>query len=107
MIYLIKSYLPLGKYIYKVGFTDNMIRRYNHYFYANPGFEVVSTREGDEILQKLLHYYLYHKGFQYKRNGKLVSAIVFETRDIQYMFEPNHDFKGIWYKEKTQQYHIK
>jgi len=37
---------------------------------------------------------------QYKKNGKLVSAIVFETRDIQYMFEPNHDFKGIWYKEK-------
>ena len=71
MIYLIKSYLPLGKYIYKVGFTDNMIRRYNHYFYANPGFEIVSTREGDEILEKLLHYYLYYKGFQYKKNGKL------------------------------------
>ena len=71
MIYLIKSYLPLGKYIYKVGFTNNMIRRFNHYFYANPGFEIVSTREGDEILEKLLHYYLYHKGFQYKKNGKL------------------------------------
>ena len=71
MIYLIKSYLPLGKYIYKVGFTDNMIRRCNHYFYANPGFEIVSTREGDEILEKLLHYYLYYKGFQYKKNGKL------------------------------------
>ena len=71
MIYLIKSYLPLGKYIYKVGFTNNMVRRFNHYFYANPGFEIVSTREGDEILEKLLHYYLYHKGFQYKKNGKL------------------------------------
>ena len=71
MIYLIKSYLPLGKYIYKVGYTNNMIRRHYHYFYANPGFEIVSTREGDEILEKLLHYYLYHKGFQYKKNGKL------------------------------------
>lgn len=71
MIYLIKSYLPLGKYIYKVGFTDNIIRRCYHYFYSNPGFEIVSTREGDEILEKLLHYYLYHKGFQYKKNGKL------------------------------------
>ena len=71
MIYLIKSYLPLGKYIYKVGFTNNMVRRCYHYFYANPGFEIVSTREGDEILEKLLHYYLYHKGFQYKKNGKL------------------------------------
>ena len=71
MIYLIKSYLPLGKYIYKVGFTNNMVRRCYHYFYANPGFEIVSTREGDELLEKLLHYYLYHKGFQYKKNGKL------------------------------------
>ena len=71
MIYLIKSYLPLGKYIYKVGFTDNIIRRCYHYFYSNPGFEIVSTREGDEILEKLLHYYLYNKGFQYKKNGKL------------------------------------
>ena len=71
MIYLIKSYLPLGKYIYKVGFTNNMVRRCYHYFYANPGFEIVSTREGDEILEKLLHYYLYYKGFQYKKNGKL------------------------------------
>ena len=71
MIYLIKSYLPLGKYIYKVGYTNNMIRRHYHYFYANPGFEMVSTREGDELLEKLLHYYLYHKGFQYKKNGKL------------------------------------
>ena len=71
MIYLIKSYLPLGKYIYKVGYTNNMIRRHYHYFYANPGFEIVSTREGDELLEKLLHYYLYYRGFQYKKNGKL------------------------------------
>ena len=71
MIYLIKSYLPLGKYIYKVGYTNNMIRRCNHYFYTNPGFEIVSTREGDELLEKLLHYYLYYRGFQYKKNGKL------------------------------------
>lgn len=37
---------------------------------------------------------------QYKKNGKLVSAIAFETRDIQYMFDPDHKFKGVWYKEK-------
>lgn len=37
---------------------------------------------------------------QYKKNGKLVSAIVFETKDIQYMYEPNEKFKGLWYKEK-------
>lgn len=71
MIYLIKSYLPFGKYIYKVGFTNNILKRYYQYFYSNPGSEIVSTREGDEFLEKLLHYYLYYRGFKYMKNGKL------------------------------------
>ncbi len=37
---------------------------------------------------------------QYRKNGKLVSAIYFTSPDIQYMFEPDGDFIGIWYKEK-------
>ena len=43
----------------------------SQYFYANPLFEFVSSREGDELLEKLLHYYLYYKRFQYKVDGKL------------------------------------
>ena len=97
MIYLIKSYLPLGKYIYKVGFTNNIIRRCNHYFYANPGFEIVSTREGDEMLEKLLHYYLYYKGFQYKKNGKLDEWFLGNT-EVRNIFHYSREKieKGLW-----------
>ena len=84
MIYLIKSYLPLGKYLYKVGYTNNIVKRYYNYFYNNPGIEIISTREGDEFFEKLLHYYLYYKGFQYKRNGKLSEWFIgdIEVRNI-------------------------
>ncbi|MBQ8168939.1 hypothetical protein IJZ97_05950 [bacterium] len=37
---------------------------------------------------------------QYRRNGKLVSAIYFVSHDMQYMYEPDGEFKGLWYKEK-------
>lgn len=37
---------------------------------------------------------------QYRTNGKLVSAIYFISHDMQYMYEPDGTFKGLWYKEK-------
>lgn len=37
---------------------------------------------------------------QYRNTGKLVSAIVFENHDVQYMYNPNGTFRGLWYKEK-------
>lgn len=37
---------------------------------------------------------------QYRANGKLVSAIYFTSPDMQYMYEPDGKFKGLWYKEK-------
>ena len=37
---------------------------------------------------------------QYDRKGKLKSAIYFVSKDIQYMFEPNGEFQGVWYKDK-------
>lgn len=37
---------------------------------------------------------------QYRKNGKLVSAIYFVSSDMQYMYEPDGKFKGLWYKEK-------
>lgn len=55
MLYLVKSYLHLGKHIYKIGFTDNIERRRSHYFYSAPGNELITTREGDELLEKLIH----------------------------------------------------
>ena len=71
MIYLIRTYGDEGKSALKVGFASDLERRLSQYFYMNPLFEFVSSREGDEILEDLLHYYLYYKGFQYKIDGKL------------------------------------
>lgn len=71
MIYLIRTYGKNGESILKIGFASDLERRMSQYFYANPLFEFVSSREGDELLEKLLHYYLYYKRFQYKVDGKL------------------------------------
>ncbi len=35
---------------------------------------------------------------QYRISGKPVSAIYFVSRDCQYLFKPNGDFEGVWYK---------
>ena len=37
---------------------------------------------------------------QYRANGKLISAIYFVSPEIQYMYNPDGSFKGLWYKEK-------
>ena len=37
---------------------------------------------------------------QYRANGKLVSAIYFLSHDLQYMYNNNKSFKGVWYKDK-------
>ena len=73
MLYLIKSYLPKGRFIYKVGFSDksNLDTRLNSYFYHSPGNEVIALRQGDEMLEDLIHYYLYYLGYRYQKNGRL------------------------------------
>ena len=71
MIYLIRSYGKDEQTALKIGFASDLNTRMSQYFYMNPFFEKVSSREGDELLEDLLHYYLYYKGFQYKIDGKL------------------------------------
>ena len=71
MIYLIRSYGKDEQTALKIGFASDLNTRMSQYFYMNPFFEKVSSREGDELLEDLLHYYLYYKGFQYKIYGKL------------------------------------
>ena len=73
MLYLVKSYFPLGKFIYKIGFSEdsNIKIRLDKYFYTSPGSEVISLREGDETLEDLIHYYLYYLGYRYQKNGRL------------------------------------
>lgn len=70
MLYLIKSFTR-NKPILKIGYTDNMENRMSQYFYANPGLELISTREGNELLEDMIQIYLKFLGYQYQKHGKL------------------------------------
>ena len=41
-----------------------------------------------------------YTSMQYDRKGQLKSAIYFVSKDLQYMFDANKQFQGIWYKDK-------
>jgi len=41
-----------------------------------------------------------YTSMQYDRKGQLKSAIYFISKDLQYMFGPDKQFQGIWYKEQ-------
>ncbi len=41
-----------------------------------------------------------YTSMQYDRKGQLKSAIYFVSKDIQYMFDADKKFQGIWYKDK-------
>ena len=73
MLYLVKSYLKGNKFIYKIGFSEdsNIETRLSSYFYMNPGSEIISLRQGDKLLEDLIHYYLYYLGYRYQKNNKL------------------------------------
>lgn len=45
--------------------------------------------------------------FQYKVSGEPVSAIYYVSKDNQYLFAPNGDFTGVWYKYNLYDKHSK
>ena len=61
MIYLIQdAYIDENDNfhkILKIGYTSNIDSRMSQYISHNFGFKLLKTREGDEELEKLLHYY--------------------------------------------------
>lgn len=100
MIYLLRSYGPKEKSILKIGFSDNIDNRLSQYFYHNPYSEVVSTREGDEVLESLLHIYLKFLGFQYKKNGKLNEWFIDDPRVYQVFHISQETIEKIIWKHR-------
>lgn len=86
MLYLIRSYGPGGKKIYKVGYTSSIERRLNQYFNHNPFIELISSREGDEELETLIHLCLYSLGYRFQKNGRLNEWFIGDLNKIQYIF---------------------
>ncbi|MCM1338333.1 MAG: hypothetical protein NC191_01520 [Muribaculaceae bacterium] len=41
-----------------------------------------------------------YTSMQYNRKGELSSGIYFVSKDLQYMYDANQEFQGIWYKDK-------
>lgn len=41
-----------------------------------------------------------YTSMQYNRKGQMKSAIYFVSKDLQYMYGPDKEFQGVWYKDK-------
>ena len=78
-------------YMYAVQYKNNQNTIY--YYNARGTLEYV-----DNLSENYPNYPYISK--QYRINGKLVSAIYFASKDLQYMYKPNEEFQGIWYKDK-------
>lgn len=71
MLYLVRSYGPgRNQSILKIGFTDDPKKREYQYFSHYPFSQFISVREGDLVLEGLIHRYLRSLGLQYERIGR-------------------------------------
>ena len=77
--------------IYALQYKNNPQRVYYYNAYG-------SLQYVDEISENYPNFPYTSK--QYKKNGKLISAIYFTSQDTQYMYGPDGEFTGLWHKNK-------
>lgn len=77
--------------IYALQYKNNPQRVYYYNAYGNLQYV-------DEISDNYPNFPYTSK--QYRKNGKLVSAIYFSSHDTQYMYGPDGEFTGLWHKNK-------
>lgn len=82
--------MKLGKSILKVGYTDDINKRMYQYFSANPGFDVLGIREGEEMLEDMIQIYLTYLGYQ-RRVGKRLNEWFDDRPEIQQIFHIGRD----------------
>ncbi|MCQ2754933.1 MAG: hypothetical protein MJ231_07815 [bacterium] len=88
------------KYIYMYALQDKADLSKAYYYSAMGKLYYVDFINGE---YPDYPYYSY----QYQISGKPVSAIYFVSKDTQYLFEPNGEFKGVWYKHNLYDKHSK
>lgn len=98
------------------GVTDDEDAKYNPFYYKKDTLVIYAIQYKNDIHHSLyytpygkLYYvditsdnypnYPYYS-MQYNRKGVLKSAIYFVSPDIQYMFNGEQEFVGVWYKDK-------
>lgn len=64
------------------------------YYYNGLG----TLRYVDEISENYPNFPYHSK--QFRANGTLAGAIYFISKDLQYVYKDNGEFKGVWYKDK-------
>lgn len=77
--------------VYALQYKENP---YNVYYYNAYG----NLQYVDEISENYPNFPYSSK--QYRKNGKLISAIYFTSHDTQYMYEADGEFNGLWHKDK-------
>ena len=98
------------------GVTQDEDAKYNPFYYKRGTLVIYAIMYNNDI-HHALYYNPYGKLFyvditsdnypnfpyysmQYDRKGNLKSAIYFVSHDIQYMYNTQGDFIGVWYKDK-------
>lgn len=84
-------YYKKMKNIYMYALQDKKDLSKAYYYDALGNLRYVDFIEGD------YPEYPYYS-IQYRISGAPVSAIYFVSKDCQYLFKPNGEFEGIWYK---------
>ena len=98
------------------GVTEDEDAKYNPFYYKNGTLVIYAIMYNNDI-HHALYYNPYGKlyyvditsdnypdypyySMQYDRKGNLKSAVYFVSHDIQYMYNTQGDFIGVWYKDK-------
>ncbi len=97
------GYKELGEYNISAFYYKKMK---NIYMYAIQDKKDVSKAYYYDALGKLRYIdFIYgdypdypYYSIQYRISGKPVSAIYFVSKDCQYLFKPDGEFEGVWYK---------
>lgn len=84
-------YYKKQKHIYMYAIQDKKDISKSFYYDA-----LGNLRYIDYIFGEYPEYPYY--SIQYDISGSPISAIYFVSKDTQYLYEPNGDFKGVWYK---------
>ena len=86
-------YYKKSPYLYMYALQDKKDVTKSYYYDAMGHLRYIDFIDGD------YPDYPYYS-IQYRISGKPVSAIYFVSKDCQYLFTPEGEFEGVWYKHK-------
>lgn len=91
-------YFKNQKHIYMYAIQDKRDLSKSYYYDALGNLRYIDFNFGE---YPEYPYYTY----QYKISGKPVSVIYYVAKDIQYLYEPDKTFTGVWYKNNLYDKH--